>query len=57
MVNKGPQTQKGMMRKMWSGDGRKRAPLENFEDALKAADDATARAFGFKKKTTKAKKR
>ena len=67
MANKGPKTQKGKERKSWTGDGRRSAPMEKFEketrvanqsfsQSIKKANEATDRAFGLKKKKTKAKK-
>ena len=35
MTDKGPQTLKGKIRKLWSGDGRKRTPGERFDDATR----------------------
>jgi hypothetical protein len=35
MTYNGPQTSKGNLRKLWSGDGRKSTPGERFDDATR----------------------
>lgn len=53
MAKKGPKTQKGQERKLMTGDGRKRTPVEK---AIKEADKAVKEAVSGKKKRAKRKK-
>jgi hypothetical protein len=43
MANKGPKTEKGKKRKLWTGDGRKRTPEEQGAKMFKDTDKAMKR--------------
>jgi len=45
MVNKGPKTERGKIRKTWTGDGRRRTPGEEVAKSLKDTDKAIAKTM------------
>lgn len=61
MVNKGPKTTKGKNRKLWTGDGRRRTPDEEFVKIVKDTEKSMKGAMkgassGKKKNQAKRKK-
>jgi hypothetical protein len=57
MVNKGPKTETGKKRKLWTGDGRRRTPEEEYKKSVKDAKKAIYGASsGGKNKQAKKKK-
>jgi len=46
MANKGPKTEKGKIRKAWTGDGRRRTPGEELAKSLKDTDKAIKKTMG-----------
>lgn len=58
MSKKGPKTEKGKVRKFWTGDGRRRTPMEELTKSMEEASKALKKALdGTTRKGTKKRKK